>query len=182
MKLSVTSCLVLSLITLAGCSGDVSRTFGLTRDAPDEFTVTTRAPLSIPPDYTLHPPQPGAGRPQELSSQQAAEAALSPQAALSHPTGPDTAGQQALLSASGPAAPADIRDKINAEQGLDAAHRGLSERLMFWKDAPPPGTPLDPVAESKRLREDSALGQSPTVGQTPVIQDKKPDSGWFGWL
>jgi len=179
MKLSALPVIALVALPLAGCGGDVERTFGLTRDAPDEFTVTTRAPLSIPPDYTLRPPAPGAGRPQELSAQQAAEAALAPEAVLQHPTAEDSPGQQALLAASGPAAPADIRDKINAEQGLDAPHRGLTERLMFWKDAPAPGTPLDAVGESKRLREDSALGQPPTLGETPVIQDKKPDQGWF---
>ena len=182
MKNSALPILILTVVALAGCSGDVSRSFGLTRDAPDEFTVTTRAPLSIPPDYTLRPPQPGAGRPQELSAQQSAETALVPEAALAHPVSADSAGQQALLAASGPAAPTDIRDKINAEQGLDAPHRGLTERLMFWKDAPPPGTPLDPTGESKRLREDAALGQSPTVGQTPIIQDKKTSRGWFGWF
>ena len=37
------------LLAAAGCGGDASRTFGFTRDAPDEFQVTTRAPLSMPP-------------------------------------------------------------------------------------------------------------------------------------
>ena len=36
------------LLALSACSTDgLTRTFGLTRDAPDEFTVTTRAPLSV---------------------------------------------------------------------------------------------------------------------------------------
>jgi hypothetical protein len=173
---------VVAVLSLTACSGDLERTFGLTRDAPDEFTVTTRAPLSMPPDYTLSPPRPGASRPQELSATQAAEAALVPQAVLDTQAGPESAGQQALVSEAGPAAPADIRDKLNAEQQLDAPHRGLTERLMFWKSAPEPGTPLDPSKESQRLREDAALGQSPTVGQTPIIQDKKPKSGWFNWF
>jgi hypothetical protein len=165
---------------LGACSSDVERTFGLTRDAPDEFTVTTRAPLSQPPDYTLTPPHPGATRPQELTAQQAAEAALAPDTALSPPGGPDSAGQQALLAASGPPAPADIRQKINAEQGLDAPRQGLTERLMFWKATPEPGTPLDPTRESQRLRENAALGQPPTVGDTPIIQPKKSTGGFLG--
>lgn len=54
---------------LSACSGDdLSRSFGLTRDTPDEFTVTTRAPLSMPPDYALRPPRPGAARPQEQTA------------------------------------------------------------------------------------------------------------------
>jgi hypothetical protein len=167
---------------LSACSGDLERTFGLTRDAPDEFTVTTRAPLSMPPDYALTPPRPGATRPQELSPTQQAEAALVPDTAIAGTTnaGPDSAGQQALVGEAGPPAPADIRDTVNAEQKLDVPQRGLTERLMFWKSSPTPGTLLDPSAESQRLRENAALGQSPTVGQSPIIQDKKPSSGWLG--
>ncbi len=141
---SLAICAASALLSLTACSGDLERTFGLTRDAPDEFT------------------------------------ALVPEAALTNNAGPDSAGQQALVSQAGPPAPADIREKINAEQQLDAPHRGLTERLMFWKKAPEPGTPLDPAAESQRLRENAALGQAPTVGQTPIIQDKKPSGGWLG--
>src|SRR3954467_9125253 len=84
---------------LAACSGDeLTRTFGLTRDAPDEFQVTTRAPLSMPPDFTLRPPSPGARRPQELTEQQQAQAALVPESINSTSQGvPQTAGQQALV-------------------------------------------------------------------------------------
>src|ERR1700712_2367976 len=87
---------------LAACSGDeLTRNFGLTRDAPDEFQVTTRAPLSMPPDFTLRPPRPGASRPQELTQRQQAEAALVPDT-LSQTGGvPPTAGQQSLVQAAG---------------------------------------------------------------------------------
>jgi hypothetical protein len=170
------------VLSLTACSGNLERTFGLTRDAPDEFTVVTRAPLSMPPDYTLTPPQPGAARPQELTPQQQAEAALVPDAVLSNTPGPESPGQQALVNQAGPPAPPDIREKIAAEQGLDSPSRGLTSRLLFWRSAPPPGQAVDPVAESARLREDAALGQPPTVGNTPIIQDKKPKSGWFSWF
>src|SRR5271156_470487 len=115
--------LLTATLLLAACSGNVERTFGLTRDAPDEFTVTTRAPLSMPPDNTLSPPRPGASRPQELSAQQAAEAALAPGAVLGGTAGPESAGQQALVNQAGPAAPADIRDKINQDASLDVPHQ-----------------------------------------------------------
>ena len=74
-------------LALAGCgnSDTLSRTFGLTRDAPDEFTVTTRAPLSMPPDFSLRPPRPGAPRPMEQSPRTQAEEALVPQTALAAP-------------------------------------------------------------------------------------------------
>ena len=48
---------------------------------------------------------------------------------------------------------------------------------MFWQSSPEPGSQLDPAAESQRLRQNAALGQPPTVGNTPIIQPKK--SGGF---
>ena len=54
---------------LAGCGG---RRLG---SGPDEFAVARQAPLVIPPDYALVPPQPGAARPQDNNpSQQALDA------------------------------------------------------------------------------------------------------------
>jgi hypothetical protein len=86
---------------LAGCdTTNLSRTFGLTRDAPDEFSVSTRAPLSMPPNNALRAPRPGASRPQELSSRAAAEATLSPGAVLESSTN-TSPGQLALVQASG---------------------------------------------------------------------------------
>ena len=40
---------------LPACGDSTARTLGLVRDAPDEFQVTTRAPLSLPPDMTTLP-------------------------------------------------------------------------------------------------------------------------------
>jgi hypothetical protein len=163
-----------ALLCLAGCGSDLSRTFGFTRDAPDEFTVTTRAPLSMPPTYDLRPPRPGAVRPQELSELQQAQATLAPQAALSGPSnGSASAGQSALLSASGPAAPVDIRNRVDSDAQLDAPSRSFADRLMFWKSAPPPGTEVDPARESARLRQNAALGQPENTGDTPIIQAPK---------
>ena len=40
----------------------------LNRDRPDEFAVQRQAPLVVPPDFNLQPPQPGAPRPSEGSA------------------------------------------------------------------------------------------------------------------
>ena len=161
-------------LSLAACSGDeLTRTFGLTRDAPDEFQVTTRAPLSMPPDFTLRPPRPGAIRPQEMTQRQQAEAALTPDAVMAQPNAAITPGQQALIAAAGRPAPADIRNRVDNEAALDTPSRPLTDRLMFWQSPPPPGTQVDPQRESARLRQNAALGQSPEVGDTPIIQRKR---------
>src|SRR5215470_14462245 len=44
---------------LGGCDS-LRNAAGLTKKSPDEFAVTTKAPLVIPPDFNLRPPTPGA--------------------------------------------------------------------------------------------------------------------------
>lgn len=59
-------------MTLAGCGTGLNI---FNRDAPDEMAVSRQAPLAVPPDFALVPPEPGAPRPQEpTASQQALEA------------------------------------------------------------------------------------------------------------
>src|ERR1700712_5821028 len=123
-----------ALVLLGGCSGDkLTRTFGLTRDAPDEYTVTTRAPLSMPPDYNLRPPRPGTARPQEQSERQQAEEALVPQLALGAPQGSASPGQTALVDQSGPAAPSDIRSLVNSDARYDANNDSFIDKLLYWR-------------------------------------------------
>ena len=65
--------LVAGLTAAALLSGCGARKLG--RSGPDEFAVARQAPLVIPPDYSLVPPQPGAARTQDNNpSQQALDA------------------------------------------------------------------------------------------------------------
>jgi hypothetical protein len=170
-----------ALVLLAGCSSDkLARTFGLTRDAPDEYTVTTRAPLSMPPDYNLRPPRPGAPRPQEQSEQQQAQADLVPEMSLNAPASTGSPGQAALLEQAGPAAPADIRRTVDREARMGAADDSFIDKLLYWRKPDTHGAEVDATKESQRLRQNAALGEAPNVGETPVIQQKK--EGWFTHL
>jgi len=178
---AATPFLIVALLGLAGCGNDVSRAFGFQRDAPDEFTVTTRAPLSMPPNYMLQPPRPGAARPQEMSSRNAAEAVLSPQAALgSAPVG-TTPGERALSQAAGPAAPADIRNQLDSLAALDDPPPGFTDKLMVWMNDKQPGVLIDPEKEAQRLRENAALGQSNQDNPSSIIKPKRTSifSNWF---
>jgi hypothetical protein len=170
-----------TFILLGGCSGDkLMRTFGLTRDAPDEYTVTTRAPLSMPPDYNLRPPRPGTPRPQEQSERQQAEEALVPQTALNAPQGDESPGQAALLAQAGPSAPGDIRRKVDQDAHDAADNDSFVDKVLYWRKPNTKDVQVDPQAEAQRLRQDSALGQGPQVGDTPIIQQKR--EGWFSSL
>ena len=46
-------------LALSSCQS-VREATGVAKLAPDEFLILTKAPLIIPPDYNLRPPQPGA--------------------------------------------------------------------------------------------------------------------------
>src|SRR3569623_3370498 len=68
--------LALVLPAVAGCES-TKEMLGLTTRSPDEFQVVSRAPLSMPPDYSLRPPTPGAPRPQEGTVQDQAKGSVS---------------------------------------------------------------------------------------------------------
>ena len=91
---------ILSLagLTLAGCGGGGA----LNRTRPDEFAVARRAPLVVPPDFSLAPPSPGAPRPQEAdSSTQALQAMFGGPAPRSAPETSTLARAGADRSAAG---------------------------------------------------------------------------------
>jgi len=72
MRISIRSTLAIGAAALlASCASH-----GLGgRDRPDEFAVQRQAPLVVPPDFALTPPQPGAPRPAEgTAAQQALDA------------------------------------------------------------------------------------------------------------
>lgn len=170
---------VAAAVLLTACGESTTRTLGLVRDAPDEFQVTTRAPLSMPPDMTTLPsPRPGATRPQERSARQQAEQVLVPGLSLDDPRRAPgarvTVGEAALLQQAGPDVPDDIRRRVDEESlRLDQPNRNLTDRLIFWREPPPPGVAVDPTREAQRLRENAALGREEGVGQTPVVQPRQ---------
>jgi hypothetical protein len=173
-------------LLLVGCGSDTARNFGLTRDAPDEFQVTTRAPLSMPPALgDLPTPRPGVSRPQEMSARQQAESALVPGAVLSGPgSAAPSSGERALLAQSGPGVPDSIRNRVDEESlRLERTDRNIVDRALFWREPPPPGTPVDASREAQRLRANAALGRPASEGQTPVIQPQRRGlfTGWRLW-
>ena len=64
-----------TVISLAACE-NMKNQLGLGKQSPDEFSVVTRAPLTLPPNYALRPPAPGERRPQETTMQERAKLAI----------------------------------------------------------------------------------------------------------
>lgn len=175
-------------LALAGCGGDSLRdTLGYGKSAPDEFAIVTKAPLVIPPDYSLRPPQPGAPRPQEMEIQPsaAAQRAIIGEQALTAEVSPSlSAGEQALLQQSGAdAADPRIRQVVNAEtRSLVERDKTFVDDVIFWRK---PGTPPDerlvnPAEETQRLQQNEAEGKPVTEGETPTVTPKK--EGWLSGI
>lgn len=56
---------------MAGCQGTLQDRLGMSNRAPDEFQVIRRAPLVVPPDYNLVPPDEAATNAQQQQSRAA---------------------------------------------------------------------------------------------------------------
>ena len=179
----------LAVIALAagtgGCS-EAQKAFGLGKSPPDEFQVVARAPLSLPPNYNLRPPEPGAPRPQEGTPRdQARNAVFGPSGtqvatgnALGDPGGvaPDaTPGEQALLQSAGAiGVDPKIRQEVNQETSQQIEQSSaFIDRLIFWRKTPEPGTVIDPALEQQRLQSNAALGKPVTEGETPIIIQRR---------
>lgn len=134
------------------------------RNAPDEFQVVARAPLEMPPDFNLRPPQPGSPRPQELERDTRSHSTLfgassAGTGALVDPrTNPaQTSGEGALLSLAGADQNTpDIRAIVDRENpGVIVANKDLLDRLMFWKDGAVNPEIVQPGAEPAISRKES---------------------------
>lgn len=158
---------------LAGCGERTREAMGLDRTPPDEFAVVTRAPLSVPPDFNLRPPVPGAPRPQEPEvTEQAREILRGAAAAAEADGGAPSAGERALLDRAGAGdADPEVRDAVDAESDrLAESRRSFVDSLVFWRDPEPAGDVIDAQAEAERLRGEADGGKPPPGGPAPVIE------------
>jgi hypothetical protein len=181
--ISTRSLLILGLaaLSLTAC-GDVREDLGLGRNAPDEFAVVDQPPLSMPPDFDLRPPQPGAARPQAVDMKQRANDVLFNGSASSTKDSsiPASDAEKALLEKTGAdKADPNIRqvvDREAAQKVVSSPH--LVDQLLWWKKEPPPGTTVDAAAEAARIKEAKDKGEPLNKGATPVIERQK--TGWLG--
>jgi hypothetical protein len=180
-------------LSATGCS-NLRGWMGGDKVAPDEFRVVTRAPLSLPPDYGLVAPQPGAPRPQETDVRESARqivvdrqggtaAEKQQQQAAAALQGRDPAEAALLKRAGVVESDPNIRATINRESSkLAEADNTFVNKLMFWRGKEEPGVVVDADKEAKRIRENTALGRAATTGETPTISRKGEGGGLFGSL
>ena len=156
---------------LTGCSA-ISGSLGADKVTPDEFRTVTIAPLSVPPEYNLRPPQPGAPRPEEIYPDQMARAAL-----LGASGGFQGSDAEALLVAHAGGGDADpfIRSIIDGETaGVVHKTRSFADQVLFWRNGeyqpPVDATPLDSAGEA--ARQESILNAT-GGGEVEIEQNRR---------
>lgn len=159
--------MALAALLLAGCADKVKKTLGMERTAPDEFSVVERAPLTLPPDFNLMPPQDGADIPVSgdavakelvLGSESNAPKAAAP-AGMS-------AAENLLLQKAGTVDPT-IRQKLYVEK--DAAQPETAAQKLGLVPSDAKGKALDPTEEATRLKKENVK----TVPVVPKAEAKK---------
>jgi hypothetical protein len=179
-------------LALGGCSY-LREAAGMNKMAPDEFAVLTKAPLTIPPDFGLMPPKPGAAPTNQIDPGTNAQSSLfGADAATVAANIPGHASMgEKLLLANANAANADsaIRQQIAAdEKDMLATDDKFTDELMFWQDKAkePTDVPVNADAEAARLA--AAKGQPPkpapvqNQNSLPQAAPADEDTGWFGGL
>lgn len=164
-------------LSLSACTV-AEEQFDFSKKAPDEFAVVTRAPLEMPPNYTLRPPRPGAQRPQENTSVDEAKQVIfgvedSAQKKVSKE--PMTEGESILLQKTGAASVTpNIRDIIDQETvKITKEATPTIDRILgkVGKKIDAPATVVDPVKETERIIQNKKSGKPITDGKTPTIND-----------
>lgn len=161
-------------LLLSACGG-VKKELGLTRSAPDEFAVVKRAPLEMPPEFSLRPPQPGAPRPQEQGAEEQARAIVFGEAVTAQEKADPASAESLLLQQTGAdQADPNIRTIVDRETAaLEPRQKPVAERLLGWtrsKQEEGPATVVDAAAEAQRLKQNAEEGKSVTEGETPSVE------------
>jgi hypothetical protein len=78
------------VLGLSSCS-NWKQIIGIDQPPPDEFAVESNAPLTIPPDFNLRPPEPGVQRPHQATAAEKAQQII-------NEAGPGEPGDQAQTS------------------------------------------------------------------------------------
>ncbi len=168
---------VVAAIGLSGCTS-AQKALGMSKVVPDEFRVVSKAPLAVPPDYSLRPPAPGQPRPQELQPESAARAALIGQ---SNAAGRSEGEKLLVARAGSDKADPLIRFVVDDENG-ELAHKdeSFAQKVMFWKKGQPKTTVATAAAsganapvEVDAAAEEARLKKLIGTGGVVITREKK---------
>lgn len=189
------------LTLLAACSGnDVKDTLGLNRDAPDEYRVVTRPPLSVPPAFDLIPPAEAGEVPAAQATNKQAQSILTgkpieqtntftlspgktPAAAVkSEIPAAKTSPEASFLQKAGvKEADPNVRAELERDK-LAVALPPEEERSWYdptgWWSTAKKEPVVDAKGEADRIKQNKAEGKPVNEGEVP--ENSQRDTGILG--
>lgn len=154
---------------------------GMSKNPPDEFAIMTKAPLVMPPDFALRPPQPGAEQPQVASpAQEARQTIFGVDANRGRPAPGQSEGEFALLQKAGADnADPDIRETLAQDNVARPKKRGFVSRVLWpfgGSSTPKPVKAAETESEQIEARPSGKVDQGslPAPGATEAAPDSKP--------
>lgn len=166
--------LMLAPLLLAACGGgSIQDTLGLNREAPDEFTVVSRPPLTVPPEFNLRPPGPGEA-PLGVPATTQARELITGRTDESTAEAPISKGGEVLLKRAGAqSVDAAIRMKLTAD-ATAPVDTSKAKTLMDQLTGAEKNEPtVDAQKETERLRANKDAGKPLNEGEVP---EEKPGS------
>ncbi len=176
--------LLLGMLALSACSG-VKQEMGVGRNSPNAFDVVTRAPLTLPPDYALRPPESAGAAAAQSTANTSAQVKdelmgenMSSGNASAAQKKADPAATAFMDKLGVPNANPDIRQIIDQDNGYIALkNQPVADKLIFWQDTKPtpkdiPEAVIDPEAEAARIKKVEAEGKPINADMTPTIRQK----------
>lgn len=169
------------LVSTSACSSGVRQALGAEKTVPDEFRIMTIAPLSVPPEYNLRPPEAGGLRPEDIFPDQQARRAIFGD--LQATTATDAEILLAARAGAGSANP-NVRALIDGETAqVVRKDQSFANRILFWREdggetrvasgASAESEPIDPEAERARI-ETVTGGQPVDIPRPRTVRSKLP--------
>jgi hypothetical protein len=146
-----------AILSLSACGGNVEDSLGLSKKAPDEYSVVSHPPLEVPPEFGLRPPSDAGNSVADTADTASAQgkSLLLPATAGTTTSTPMTGADAALLGKTGAAtADSGIRQTLDQEYQLHTTTE--AKRNWFSLGSKKDKETLNAAEERTRLQDAKA--------------------------
>lgn len=162
---------IAALLLLSGCQS-IRQATGAEKTPPDEFTVLTKSPLVIPPDFNLRPPQPGIASRNDPDADETGASLALPTTSAANLGATYSDGEKLLLTKTNAlSVDPNIRKTITTDVGLEDQGPGFAQKVLFQgADPPKPAAPAGMTAPASA----PAATPNPARAAAPAAEPAPP--------
>jgi hypothetical protein len=148
---------IAALLLLPGCES-IRQATGAEKTPPDEFTVLTKSPLVIPPDFNLRPPQPGIASRNDPDADETGASLALPTTSAANLGASYSDGEKLLLTKTNAlSVDPNIRKTITTDVGQEDQGPAFAQKVLFQgADPPKPAAPTGMAAPAPAATPNAA--------------------------